>query len=144
MLLITYSHHYTFYILCLVHFCPTWDYFRLCFSFSCSGYDLTLIKKSHVLNNYLFLQKYNLTNLLLVTVIAQFTDKITNSEKATYFLSLMSGSRNTLKSHMFFTFKYFMFSDFMWKNILLQEMVGGGQGAAIPLSLWPCTSIAQK
>ena len=27
----------------------TWYYFRLCFSFSCSGYDLILIKKSHTL-----------------------------------------------------------------------------------------------
>ena len=52
------SHHYTFYILYLVHFCPTWDCFRLCFSFSCSGYDLTLIKKSRTLNCYSFLQKF--------------------------------------------------------------------------------------
>ena len=36
-------------------------YFRLCFSFSCSGYDLTL------------------------TMIAQFTVKTTNSEKAIHF-----------------------------------------------------------
>ena len=28
----------------------TWYYFRLCFSFSCSGYGVTLIKKSHTLN----------------------------------------------------------------------------------------------
>ena len=35
-----------------------WYYFRLCFSFSFSGYDLTLIKKSHILNCYLFLQKF--------------------------------------------------------------------------------------
>ena len=26
----------------------TWYYFRLCFSFSCSGYDVTLIKKAHI------------------------------------------------------------------------------------------------
>ena len=31
--------------------------FRLCFSVSCSGYDLTLIKKSQTLNCYSFLQK---------------------------------------------------------------------------------------
>ena len=30
----------------------TWYYFRLCFSFSYSGYDLTLIKKSHTSNFY--------------------------------------------------------------------------------------------
>ena len=31
-------------------------YFRLCFSFSCSGYDLTFITKSRTLNYYSFLQ----------------------------------------------------------------------------------------
>ena len=36
----------------------TWYYFKLCFSFSCSGYDLILIKKSHTLNCYSFLQKF--------------------------------------------------------------------------------------
>ena len=36
----------------------TWYYFRFCFSFSCSGYDLTLIKKSHTSNCYSFLQKF--------------------------------------------------------------------------------------
>ena len=56
----------------------TWYYFRLCFSFSYSGYDLTLIKKSHTLNFYSFLQKF----LLKITVVAQFTAKTTNSEKA--------------------------------------------------------------
>ena len=35
----------------------TWYYFRLCFSFICSGYNFILIKKSHPLNCYLFLQK---------------------------------------------------------------------------------------
>ena len=61
-------------------------YFRLCFSFSCSGYDLTLTKKSNTLNCYSFLHKFllktKITNSLLVTVIAQFTAKTTNSEKA--------------------------------------------------------------
>ena len=36
----------------------TWYYFRFRFSLSCSGYDLTLIKKSHTLNWYSFLQKF--------------------------------------------------------------------------------------
>ena len=47
----------------------TWYYFGLRFSFSCSGYDLTLIKKSHTLNCYSFLQKFLLktkTNKLVV------------------------------------------------------------------------------
>ena len=65
-------------------------------------------------------------------MIAQITAKITNSEKAIYFLSLMPCLINTLKSHMFFTCKNFMFSDFtLKKNILLQEMGGGG---GIPLA----------
>ena len=80
----------------------TWYYFRLCFSFSCSGYDLTLIKKSHTRNCYLFSQKFLLKTktykLLLVTVVAQFTAKTANSEKAIYFLSLMSCSINKPKS----------------------------------------------
>ena len=35
-----------------------WYCFRICFSFSCSGYDLTLVKKSHTLNCYSSLQKF--------------------------------------------------------------------------------------
>ena len=36
----------------------TWYYFKFCFSSTCSCYDLTVIKKRHTLNCYLFLQKY--------------------------------------------------------------------------------------
>ena len=36
----------------------TWYYFRLYFSCSCSGYELTLIKRSHTLNCYWLLQKF--------------------------------------------------------------------------------------
>ena len=96
-------------------------YFRLCFSFSCSGYDLTLIKKSHTLNFYLFF-------LLLVNVVAQFTAKTTNSEKAIYFLSL--------KSHLLFTGKSFTktlcFPINVEKKYLLQQMEGAD--ALLPLS----------
>ena len=50
----------------------------------------------------MFLQKlflkHNLINLLLVIVIAEFNAKITNSEKAIYFLSLLSCSIKKLKS----------------------------------------------
>ena len=92
-------------------------YFRLCFSFSCSGYDLTLIKKSHTLNFYLFF-------LLLVNVVAQFTAKTTNSEKAIYFLSL--------KSHLLFTGKSFTkilcFPINVEKNICSSKW----RGAALP------------
>ena len=87
-----------------------WYYFRFYFSFSCSGYDLTLIKKSHTLNCYLFLQK--LQTYKLVVGVAEFTAKTINSDIAFHFLSLMSYSINKLKFHMLFTFKNFMFSDF--------------------------------
>ena len=36
----------------------TWYYFRLFFSFNCSGYDLALIKKCRTLNFYSFSQKF--------------------------------------------------------------------------------------
>ena len=66
----------------------TWYFFRLCFSFSCFVFHLTLIKKSHTLNCYSFLHKFllktKITNSLLVTVIAQFTAKTKNSEKTTF------------------------------------------------------------
>ena len=53
-----------------------------------------------------------LTKLFLVTMVAQFTAKIVNSERATYFLSLKSCSINKLWSHMLFTCKNLMFSNF--------------------------------
>ena len=66
-------------------------------------------------------------------MVGQFTAKTTSSEKPTYFLSLMSCSTNKLKSHMLFTCKNFMFSDFTWKkHFLLQEMWDGGRGADVP------------
>ena len=72
--------------------------------FSCSGYDLALIKRSHTLNYYVF-TKVLIKNMilqtrcwLLETVIAQFIAKTTNSEKAISFLSLMSCSIKKLKS----------------------------------------------
>ena len=79
----------------------TWYYFR--FSFSCSGYELTVIRKGHALNCYSFLQKFLLKTqiyiLVLVTVVAQFTTFTTKTTKnANYFLSLMSYSINKLKS----------------------------------------------
>ena len=110
-------------------------YFRLCFSFSCSGYDLTLIKKSHTLNFYLFF-------LLLVNVVAQFTAKTTNSEKAIYFLSLISCSISKLKSHFLFTCKSFtkiLFSDLTWKKFFAPGNCRGlapPSPALSPISLW--------
>ena len=59
-------------------------------------------------------------------MIAQFTAKTTNPEKALYFLSLMSCSVNKLKSQMFFKCKNVMFSDFTWKKIYFAPGNGGG------------------
>ena len=76
-------------------------------------------------------------------MIAQFTAKTTNPEKALYFLSLMSCPVNKLKSQMFFKCKNFMFSDFTWKKIYFAPGNGGvGRGGAgvppwPPLSLRP-------
>ena len=78
----------------------TWYYFRLCLSFSCSSYDLILIKKSHASNFYSFTKVLiKSKNSLLVTVVVQFAAKTTNSEEATYFLSLMAFLIDKLKSH---------------------------------------------
>ena len=70
----------------------------------------------------MFLQKFslkqNLTNSLLT---AEFTVKTRNSEKAIYFLPLMSYSINKLKSQMFI---------YVEKKVLLREMVGEGGGGA--------------
>ena len=84
------------------YFIKTWYYFRLRFSFSCFVFDLALIRKSHTLNCcYLFLHNFllktKITNSLLVTVIVQFTAKMTNLEKAIYFLSIRSCSINRLR-----------------------------------------------
>ena len=67
-------------------------------------------------------------------MIAQFTAKTRNPEKALYFLSLMSCSVNKLKSQMFFKCKNFMFSDFTWKKIYFAPGNGGGGrgGLAFP------------
>ena len=108
-------------------------YFRLCFSFSCPGCELTFIKKEScikflfVFTKVLFLKK-KLTNLLLVTVVAQFTAKTTNSEKTIYFLSLRSCSINKV-SHVIHTSKFydnFMFCDLRWKRNVCSWMWGRG------------------
>ena len=71
--------------------------------------------------------KQTFTNLSLESVVAQFTAKTTNSEKAIYFLSLMTCSINKLKSHILFTCKNFTkilcFPIWHVQNYLLQEMV---------------------
>ena len=102
-------------------------YFRLCFSFSCSNYDLTLIKKSHALNFYSLF-------LLVVAGVTQFTAKTTNSEKVIYFLSLISCSINKLKSHILFICKSFNENFVFQFNVekkYLAPVNGGGAGAIL-------------
>ena len=69
-----------------------------------------------------------LTNLFLVTAVAQFTAKMTNSERAIYFLSLKSCSVNKLKSDMLFTCRNVMFSYFTWKKRFCSRKWWGGRG----------------
>ena len=66
---------------------------------------------------------------MLVTVVAQFSSKTINSEKALYFLSLMSCSMNKLKSHMLFTCKNCMFCNITREKKFAQ---GNSRGAGAP------------
>ena len=103
----------------------TWYNFRLCFSFSCSGYGLTLVKKTHTINCYSFLQKLLLKPKIrnsLVTMVAQITAKTANSEKAFYFLSLISCSINKLVSNVIHMLKFYVFRFYVEKFFLLQKM----------------------
>ena len=67
---------------------------------------------------------------MLVTVVAQFAAKTINSEKAIYFLSLMSCSMNKLKSHMLFTCKKLCFPILRGNKFFAQGSGGGGGGGA--------------
>ena len=72
---------------------------------------------------------------------AQFTAKTTNSEKAIYFLPLMSCSTNKVKSHMSLTCENVIFSDFTRKKNFAPENGGGGGeggGLAPPAPLLYC------
>ena len=57
-------------------------------------------------------------------MVAHFTAKTANSEKAIYLFLLIPCSINKLKSHMLFTGNVFRF--YLEKKFLLQEMVRGG------------------
>ena len=100
-------------------------YFRFCFSFICSDYGLTLIKKSHILNFYLLF-------LLVMAGIAQFTVKTTNSKKDIYFLSLISWSINKLKSrnysHVKVLMNFYVFR-FNVENFFFAPIKGEGTDA---------------
>ena len=76
---------------------------------------------------------------MLVTVIAQFTAKTTNSEKTIYFLSLTSYSINKLKSRMLYTCKKFMFSNFTQKKYFFCNL---SPPPPLPLPLPPHFSTA--
>ena len=65
-------------------FLRTWYYFRLCFRFSHSGYDLTLVKEIHTLTY----------KLVVGNCGGSIYHKTKTSEKAISFLSLMSFSIN--------------------------------------------------
>ena len=107
-------------------------YFRLCVSFSCSGYDLTWIKKSHTLNFYSFF-------LLLVIVVAQFTAKSTNSEQAIHLHPVQQINWNpTYYSHEKVLRKFCVFQFNVEKTFLLQETLGEGLALPCPLSLRSC------
>ena len=70
------------------------------------------------------------TNPLLITLVAQFTAKATNSVKPIYFLWLIYCSINQLKSHMLFTCKKILFSNFRWKEIFASGNSGWGLTSA--------------
>ena len=62
-------------------------------------------------------------------MLAQFTPKTINSEKAIYFLSLMSCSVNQLKPHIIHMQKFYAFRFYVEIFFLLMELVGeGGRG----------------
>ena len=51
-------------------------YFSFCFSFSSSDYDLSLIKKSHTLNCYSFLQKFLLKTKTYKLIVGNCSSSI--------------------------------------------------------------------
>ena len=69
--------------------------------------------------------------MLLVTVVAQFTAKTIISEKAIYFLSLMSCSMNKV-SYVIHMQKFYVFQSYVENFFLLKEMVGRGRGTSTP------------
>ena len=76
---------------------------------------------------------------MLVTVLAQFTPKTINSEKAIYFLSLMSCSVNQLKPHIIHMQKFYAFRFYVEIFFLLKEIVGEGAGAyGRESEIFPC------
>ena len=80
----------------------------------------------------------------MVTVVALYFGKSTNSEKAIYFLLLMSCSINKLKSHIIFTCCLRVFLGFpilRGKKIAPGNGGGMGAGASFPCLYGPDTKI---
>ena len=113
-------------------------FLRLCFSFSCSGFDFKLIKEPHIKLLFVFIKvpikNKKLTNSLLVTVVAKCYKETTNTEKLIYFLSLMSCSINELKSQMFPHVKTMGFKILRGK-IFFAPVNGGGFSAVLIIEL---------
>ena len=76
--------------------------------FKCEIFNISVSYKDEDIGRFSNLHECTLKNLLLVTVVALFTAKMTNPEKAIYFLSLVSCSISKLKSQMLFTCKNFV------------------------------------
>ena len=108
---------------------------RLCFNFSCSCFDLTLIKNSHTLNCYLFLQKF-----LLKTK----TYKLAFLVFGKYGSSVYCWKDKFRKGYLFFvtyvllnTCDLLLKTDFTWKKKFPPEN-GWGWGAVsctLPMAL---------
>ena len=112
----------------------TWYYF----SFSRSGYDLTVIKSRQTWNCYSlfwnFLLKTQIYKLLVGTLVAPCTtkSKTTYLKKAIYLFSIMFYSTIQLKSCMLFSSKSFVFCNFTEKKKFLLHKNGGGWLAPPP------------
>ena len=108
-------------------------YFRLCFSFNCSGYDLTLIQRNHIFNCYLFLQKFLLKTKSYKLAVGNCDSSVyccnDKFKKAIYYLPLMSCSRNILSLTCYSHVKILCSPILPGKNFLLKEMVGGWRPA---------------
>ena len=106
----------------------TWSYFRLLFSFGNSGYDFKLIIKRHTLNCYSFLLKFLLKTITYKLAVGNCGSSIycqNNKFRKSYLLFVtLSCSTNKLTSHMLFTCKNFVFSDFTKeKRFFAPEMI---------------------
>ena len=71
------------------------------------------------IGRFSYLHECTLKNLLLVTVVALFTAKMTNPEKTIHFISLVSCSISKLKSQMLFTCKNFVCRFYVEKKVLM-------------------------